>query len=38
MIKFGGEHSMKVNVINKPIKEGFRAFALCESTSGYVLN
>lgn len=49
MIKFGGEHAMKVNVINKPIRgfygliiffflEGFRAFVLCESVSGYVLN
>ena len=38
MIRFKGEHSMKVNVINKPIKMGFRAFVLCESSSGYVLN
>lgn len=47
MIKYGGQHSMKINVVNKPIKginnnnylelEGFRAFALCESSSGYVL-
>ena len=49
MIKFHGEHSMKIFVVNKPIRRfyflyfyifvvGFRAFALCESTSGYVLN
>ena len=28
---------MAIYVINKPIKYGFRAFVLCESTSGYVL-
>ena len=52
MIKYRGEHSMKVFVINKPIKSkqlffsikiiwkiaGFRAFLLCESSSGFVLN
>lgn len=42
-----GKHPMKIYVINKPIKcigllllfvlVGFRAFVLCESTSGYVI-
>ena len=29
---------MAIYVLNKPIKYGFRAFVLCEATSGYVLN
>lgn len=49
MIKFKGQNPMTVFVKNKPIqciyymvyimyKVGFRAFVLCESSSGYVLN
>ena len=37
MIKYDGKNQMKIWVLNKPIKCGFRAFVLCESTSGYVL-
>ena len=37
MIKYRGNNAMKIYVINKPIKCGFRAFVLCESTSGYVI-
>jgi len=50
MIRYTGtKTSLKIYVLNKPIKcyfrkfvfklfkGGFRAFVLCESTSGYVL-
>ena len=37
MIKYRGKNHMKIYVLNKPIKWGFRAFVLCESNSGYVL-
>ena len=38
MIRYHGKSSMTVYVKNKPIQWGFRAFVLCESCSGFVLN
>ena len=38
MIKFSGRSKMKVYMPLKPIKYGFKAYILAESSSGYMLN
>jgi hypothetical protein len=38
MIAFKGRHQYKVYMPCKPVKFGFKAYLLCESESGYVLN
>lgn len=38
MIAYKGRHKWKVYMPLKPIKFGFKAYVLCESDSGYVLN
>ena len=35
MIRFKGRHSMKVYVKNKPVKWGFKTYALCDSSNHY---
>lgn len=38
MIAYKGRHSEKIYMPCKPTKFGFKAFMLCESDTGYVLN
>jgi len=38
MIPFNGRHKLVQFMPLKPIRYGFKAFLLCEATSGYVLN
>ena len=37
-IPFKGRHKYKVYIPSKPIKYGLKAYLLCESRTGYVLN
>ncbi len=37
MIAYKGKHSLKQYMPMKPTKWGFKAFLLCEATTGYVL-
>lgn len=38
MIGFAGKSNMKQFMINKPVKLGFKVFAVCEAKSGYLWN